>query len=758
MSSKRDKREPWLDEELKNVPLPDGLLARLKQIGSGPEAQLDAALCDVVLPKGLRARLRAIAREDAFDEALRGVPVPAGLRARLHAITAYSDAEIDAQLRDVPVPRALRERLQALTRRGRILPSGGGHSPVVQWALAASLLLGVSLSYFAAMAGWMVAIYPIRSDDPALPLQRQQPMLEGSQPAPPPPTTMFVEKPRPETEPLARAALPDEAELANPAPQTPPPGALAEVQRLFASDSPKAVDTLDRPLPGDRRFAASTAVPDTLPELQVVDVPPPRGVLPPRVKQFDLLALLKDGVHPFVSPSAHPQLELSRVPLVTRTTSYQRARAAIRQGRLPDPSQVRVEEFLAAVDYDFAEPAEGMLGLRTAAGPSPFGEENTHLMQVGVQAAQAPLAARQVTHLTLAIDVSASMQRGERLDSVRRAIAELLPKMAARDELALVIFSEQAELVIRGIGRDDAARVLPALEAIDPRSSTNLGAGLQLAANVAQAAEVDPRVARRIVLLTDGLGQIPQSAVARLEGLVADTVAQGVAVEIVDVGPEPALDEQLTRLATAAGSHVRYAEGAEAIRYVLQEILTAQSQVLARQTRLTVKFNPKSVAAYRLLGHEADSLGGLQGGPLELDLRSGEAATALYEIKLKPSGGNDVALVLLSWRDPQSGVENRITQRISRLQFATALRASPVSLQRAAIVAETAEILRGSAFAPSPTVGLRQVVERVGELATPALEDPSFRQFLQMLKAAQHQRGGRSAGGSGLPWWRTATR
>jgi len=51
-----------------------------------------------------------------------------------------------------------------------------------------------------------------------------------------------------------------------------------------------------------------------------------------------------------------------------------------------------------------------------------------------------------------------------------------------------------------------------------------------------------------------------------------------------------------------------------------------------------VTFNPAAVSRYRLIGHELNTDGGLSGASLQEDLRSGQAATALYEVELKPDG------------------------------------------------------------------------------------------------------------------------
>ena len=76
----------WLDQELREVPLPEGLIARLKEICAGDDNLLDAAICDVHVPEGLLAKLKSVPADRKLDKALRKIAVPDDLSARLKAI------------------------------------------------------------------------------------------------------------------------------------------------------------------------------------------------------------------------------------------------------------------------------------------------------------------------------------------------------------------------------------------------------------------------------------------------------------------------------------------------------------------------------------------------------------------------------------------------------------------------------------------------------------------------------------------------
>src|SRR5437773_902596 len=129
MSSDREQ-----DEQIRNVPLPEELAARLKQIAVASDAELDAALRDLVPRATFLRRLREIPLDDdALDAVLNDVPLPDDLTARLRSL-AHS------------VP-ARRERLPQLQRM----------------SLAASLFLAVGLSLYAWMALELIRAFQAQS-------------------------------------------------------------------------------------------------------------------------------------------------------------------------------------------------------------------------------------------------------------------------------------------------------------------------------------------------------------------------------------------------------------------------------------------------------------------------------------------------------------------------------------------------------------------------------------------------------------------
>ncbi|MBN2023764.1 MAG: DUF3520 domain-containing protein [Pirellulales bacterium] len=309
-----------------------------------------------------------------LDDRLRDVPVPPGLASRLRAIPLEQDGDLDAAVRDVAVPLDLRARLSRIARR----PRRGRR--LVSSIVAASLVVGVALGYLGAVAGLMRSSYARRDDRPAArvePPRRVRPALVTSK-------DMI-------SAPLAEETAPPDVFR----------DVLAPREGLWVDD-PSPSDLGVFPLDQDHAevdplldlslyrggVLGSPAKVEQLPELKEAPALARRGVEFPLVPGFDVAWLEITGVHPFVSPAAHPALRASVVPLSVGTTSYERAWRLVEANKPLPPAEIRTEEFLAAIDYAFARPEHEAMELHLLAGPS-LTDPRLRLLQVGVQARDA---------------------------------------------------------------------------------------------------------------------------------------------------------------------------------------------------------------------------------------------------------------------------------------------------------------------------------------------------------------------------------
>jgi Ca-activated chloride channel family protein len=682
MSTSDSHSDAWLDAELRNVPLPPGLLGRLRQTA-----------------------------EETVE---------------------MSDEELDATLRDVPVPPQLRRRLDQMGRR------------MTQWtwisriAMAASLLVAVGVMSVGILVTFVLAprgVNPLADDvrkkapmekrigpsggKEKLSFDASRLLVEGDLPVVPPPS------------PAAAKVLPSDR------PQTRWPS-----DELAETFGPSGLDpTTDRNL--SRWPETSPQDLNDSPDLRKVPGLKPMGLNFPVVAGYDLLFLSRTGFHPLVRPAPNSPLQSVVVPLSSSTASYELAQRYLDDGELPPATALRTEEFLAAIDYQFPRPTGQALGLSAAGGWTLHGG-GTRLIQFGVQA-RGPLdASRPPARLTLLVDVSASMRWGGRLEMVRQALDSFVNRMDKNDRISLVAFSDDARVLIEDADVGQQTQIRAAIAQLVPRSSTNLGAGLRQAYAVAQRGDPAVKLANRIVLLTDGLSELDAPMLQRIDERLREAAARGIQLHVVDLEQEKgddALQPVWQHLVSAGGGATHRATTRSQVGWALDEVLSGKSQVVAANVRLKVTFNPKAVAFYRLLGHEPRTVVVFKPAPLQTSFYVGQSATALFEVQLLPNNEAGLATAELTWQEPSSGEYRRVEQEFRREQLAGSWAHTPASVQAAAVAAEAVETLRFSPYNPPvPTRSLLwslSAILRSGrDVNSQLLERSSYSEFLNMLEKA----------------------
>jgi Ca-activated chloride channel family protein len=690
-----------------------------------------------------------------LDAELRNVALPPGLLERLRQVAAPSDEELDAALRDVPVPAGLSVRLRRIAR-GRLRL---GH--LAQMAVAASLILGIGLSYVGAVIG----LVTMASRGPEL--RRTGPALQVSVTLSSETATTPVD-----LEKLAVAFTQGRKRATVPVALTPEVAApvvpvalnspLAEMVDRFGAPYRKArlelvMDRHVAAWPDPEVLLASSSA--DLPELRKAPGLIRQGVKLPPVPGLDLVILHR--IHPFLSPAAFPELRVSHVPLDIDASSFELTRRYLDDRELPPPDVLRTEEFLAAVDYQLPKPTHRVLGLHMAGGASPFRGPSLHVLQVGVQARDLPALPHQPTRLILAVDVSASMQWGGRLEMARQAIRRLIQGMGPEDRVSLLAFSEEAQVLADNRGPGEADLLEKAVTGLQPGSSTNLAAGLRRAYGLAQELVRSGQWPVQVVVFSDGLARLDDPTIERIERCLTEAAGRGVTLHVVDLAQDPGTadaDPLLSRFTRAGDGSIHRSSSADEVHWALVEVTTGQSQLVASNVSLRVRFNPKSVAAYRLVGHEAVLLAGLKPAPLEADFHAGQSATAMYEIVLRKNSDPEVAVAELAWTDPASRRREGLSQAFRRGQLAKTLLDAPLPVQAGAVVAEAAETLRATPevlLLPNgfsvvrPRRGawsLTRVLQVAGQLDTRLEENASFMQFLSVIEQATEARPSRSGG------------
>ncbi|WP_237051092.1 vWA domain-containing protein [Lysobacter capsici] len=327
------------------------------------------------------------------------------------------------------------------------------------------------------------------------------------------------------------------------------------------------------------------------------------------------------------------------------TGSYANVRRMLAAGELPPKDAVRVEELLNYFDYGYPKPAskDTPFQVTTELAPAPWNAKHV-LMQIGIQGYDVDKAELPPANLVLLIDTSGSMDEPDKLPLLKKAFAQLVPQLRAKDRISIVTYAGSAGLVLPPTPGDHGGEILAALDNLAAGGSTNGGEGIQLAYAVARQAFVDGGI-NRVLLATDGDFNVGTANQEALETLVADQRKSGIALSTLGFGTGNYNDAMAEQLADVGNGNHAYIDSALEARKVLVEELGSTLLTIAGDVKVQVEFNPAVVAEYRLIGYENRMLKREDFNNDKVDageIGAGHDVTALYEVTLVGSGGESV--------------------------------------------------------------------------------------------------------------------
>ncbi|CAL9461585.1 YfbK domain-containing protein [Streptomyces sp. enrichment culture] len=360
-------------------------------------------------------------------------------------------------------------------------------------------------------------------------------------------------------------------------------------------------------------------------------------------------------VAPGAPDASDPDL-LSTFALDVDTASYGYARRTLSEGRLPDPSTVRPEEFVNSFRQDYDRPDGD--GFTVTVDGARTGDEDWSLVRVGLATRPAERQSeRPPAALTFVVDVSGSMGEPGRLDLARDSLGTMTDQLRDDDSVAIVTFSEEAETVLpmTRLG-DHRGRVHDAIDSLEPTDSTNLGAGVETGYETAVEGRREG-VTNRVVLVSDALANTGDTdADTILERISAERREHGITLFGVGVGSDYG-DALMERLADKGDGHTSYVSSREDAREVFCEQLPSHIELTARDAKAQVAFDPETVADVRLVGYDNrrvadedfrdDRVDGGEVGP-------GHTVTALYAVRTRPGADGRLATATVRWLDPDS--------------------------------------------------------------------------------------------------------
>jgi Ca-activated chloride channel family protein len=455
----------------------------------------------------------------------------------------------------------------------------------------------------------------------------------------------------------------------------------------------------------------------------------------PNNQAYDSTFFQDYGVNPRIDTEDD---RLSTFALDVDTGSYTIMRSYIDDGSLPPKDSVRVEEYVNYFDQGYPYPPEGQaFGIYVDGAPSPFVEnENYKLMRIGIQGYAVPAEERPDVSLTFVIDVSGSMNMDNRLGLVKRSLELLTGQLRSSDRVSIVVFGTQASIVLEPTSGDHQQRILHAIYSLHPGGVTNAEAGLLLGYQMAVEA-FNPEGINRVILCSDGVANMGETGAGSIWEEIKRYAGKRITLTTVGFGMDNYNDVLMEQLADNGNGFYAYVDEIEEARRIFVENLTSTLQVIAMNAKVQVDFNPQVVSRYRLVGFENRAIADQDFRDDRVDageVGAGRSVTALYEIKLDPEAYGKIATVYLRWKNPASGSPIEMSQEFYTDQMSSSFNAADPHFQWSAIVAEYAEVLRGSYWAE--TTSLYDVQEEVERVSRRLPEDANVEEFVGLVHRA----------------------
>jgi len=441
------------------------------------------------------------------------------------------------------------------------------------------------------------------------------------------------------------------------------------------------------------------------------------------------------GVNPYVDPDED---QVSTFALDVDTASYTIAQRYVDDGNRPDPASVRVEEWVNAFAQGYRGPDDETFAILTDGGPTPFGAPDEVLLRVGLQAREVRDGSRQPASLTFVIDTSGSMEREGRLELVKDALRLLVDGLDGRDTIAIVTFGDDGRVLLQPTPASETNAILGVIEQLRPGGSTNLEAGLRLGYDLARESLTENGI-DRVVLASDGVANVGLTDPGSILGAIERDAQAGIELVSVGVGMGNYNDTLLEQLADKGDGFYAYVNVLDEARRLFEEDLTGTLQTVALDAKAQVEFDRDIVAAYRLVGYENRDIAdnafvdpNVEAGAIGV----GHAVTALYALRLREDVGPQDVLgtVRLRWTDPESDRADEVERRIRTSDLARTFEAGDPYFRFDAIVAATAEVLRGSPWTERldlPTVA--DVADREASGLPPTEEVHRFLELLDRM-------------------------
>ena len=401
------------------------------------------------------------------------------------------------------------------------------------------------------------------------------------------------------------------------------------------------------------------------------------------------------------------------------TGSYANVRRMLNSGQMPRHDAVRIEEMINYFSYAYPVPGEQTrpFEVMTEMAPSPW-RKDAWLLHVGVQGYDIAEKDLPPANLVFLVDVSGSMQSADKIDLLKSSLKLLSKQMNAEDRIAIAVYAGAAGVVLEPTPGNETAKIVQALDDLSAGGSTNGGAGIRLAYNLAEQSFKKNGI-NRVIIATDGDFNVGTVNFEALQELVEEKRKTGISLTTLGFGTGNYNDYLMEQLADTGNGNYAYIDTLNEAQKVLVEEMNSTLATIAKDVKIQIEFNPALVSQYRLIGYENHMLKREDFNNDKVDageIGAGHGVTALYEIVLQGEGSqwieplrygkpvqaegpkDELAHLRIRYKSPDSESSELLEWPLRQQDMQQSLASTSNSFRFSAAVAGFGQVLRGGKY------------------------------------------------------------
>ena len=327
--------------------------------------------------------------------------------------------------------------------------------------------------------------------------------------------------------------------------------------------------------------------------------------------------------------------QTSTFRMTTNTASAGIILNQLRSGRRIDKSMVRIEEMMNYFRYSTPLPEKEIFGISLETADA---GQNKKYLYINVQGME---RVPEKQNIVILLDVSGSMSSNSQY--TQGIVSTVISRLKAGDRLSLVTYSTTDEVVFEGLeigGEEDKVRALERFLSLNISGCTYGSAGIETAYRIGRENYIEGGN-NQVILITDGDLNFGITDKGGLEELIEEKKKDRLFLSVIGTGLWNYKDDKLEVLSKHGNGVYRTVNSLSDIRKSICEEYASLVNIIAKDVKAQVEFNPEVVESYRLLGFENRTLSHedfSNDKVISEPFGSGGYGVALYELTMREKG------------------------------------------------------------------------------------------------------------------------